>query len=110
MQQHKCHFLADSMRSTTKNVLQADLHEIVEIFNLCAGVREVPQGPEAVLYEPLAGVAQVHGQCLHAYQKQTNVKGFRKKFLQKNSAPKATSVSNPDPHCGRSGSGFRRQK
>ena len=68
MQQHKCHFLADSMRSTTKNVLQADLHEIVEIFNLCAGVREVPQGPEAVLYEPLAGVAQVHGQCLHAYQ------------------------------------------
>jgi hypothetical protein len=43
-----------------------NLHEIVKIFNLGAGIRQIPEGPETVLDQSLAGVTQVHCQRLHA--------------------------------------------
>ena len=46
--------------------LDEALHQVLHVVQLGAGVGEVSQGPEAVLDEPLAGVAEVDGQGLHA--------------------------------------------
>ncbi len=46
--------------------LHQALHQVLHVVDLGACVRQVPERPQAVLHQALAGVSQVDGQGLHA--------------------------------------------